>query len=1663
MAFDPDAFLKTPVDPAPPSSGEFNPDKFLSEDNTPPFDPDAFLAASTAPTAKDIYIANRQKLQQMPLLQKAGEFVADLPEAAYNTIGGLTQAIPTAIKTIGQAFEPNQTGTNARQDILDAGLTNAADVSQAFDTGLPRFLNAITGKQLTPEELGQQYDQEQAYQATRNKIQNLGANPAISQNLQAQGGLGSILGQISAPGTAQVNSERQNQIEPLVDPTMYIPFGAAGGGIRAGLTKLGLETAREAAPGLTATLAGKAIGGIGKGLQTASGAKDALNASLQKVVQGVTGNDKLAELAGHSGTEAAIGLASKALGMGEGGALAGFLAPQALKQAGDATASAGKILQEGRGTVPFFERMAQEAVAQGNPLASNVYRLMDSTGVGGLLEKSATGVKDAVKATAFSAPYQLPLAGDDPEQAANTVAGNLGFGLAGAGLHAFHPIDSASLQAMHDLDVAAVRKTNPEIDQMAASQASQAAARALIKNPNLTQDQAENIGANYARQTLGSVASIIRTNPDVVWHLEPGDISDGNRQWVDKDGKSHIALNMDSKSILQQATGHELIHHIQSAGTRNEILSDLLGDPETKENGYLRTHNADGTVTDDPNWLHFRQQYNKALGNTGAQPNNTGKVSVSDRKAAEEYLAEIAGSVLAGRTSTGELNYNRIRRSGASDKILEKVLGPNSRMRLDPLQSEFLPEGFDSLKWLNDHPDIKDRVFDYLKDKDYLNHTDKTEFSDEFSTRSDTLERMNADPKRFFKKYGNDASLVWSFDKAGEPSAVRVAKKKEEESTAAAQANELFEKLKADPTKFQIVTRADGGKEIRFRDLDDTMLGSLRHLNSMHKDNLIQLNDIVNKMPGTVLRFTYQPAITGKGKYAARETGIYEGIPYDIFISQPGGAKSSPNILTHILNLDQMIKNQRMIQGLMTKASLPVDPRYNDAEWFRSSLAKMAKAHQEGRKSTDGTGISDADRDFLNLAMGIQPVGKEGINLLGDTLNEKLGTMAKIPSAIRSFRLDRINRMSPSEAWGNIPFQYPASKFNKRPEVSENVLNRPEPAGAGETGAEDYLKNNDYVFNALRPIVDKAVDQGQKLFRGTKDKAQWLDRMAVKAEKGINSLVDGSANFLPMLYDALKGGVARLSGKDAEAERARLTDDFLHDVRSGKDAGKFVAEETENGVEVNPVAPVKEDKPESNIEPHESFDIDPREALKATAETERVAKLIAEAKKTGQSRFVFNDETGRAAQVYLKPDNTATVRIPGHNMFEEAASTHDNVRNAVGDLVDKGFTFQGATLEKKISRAAKVGRAENLIKAGMALGQTRFHFNHDDGRMAALISRKDGKYSITGISTNRQFASPESAIKFMHDKGFNLMSSGLEKKLTKKGAHPDQNAPPREREAMFRPEIDRQNPAQGLNSNYENNGDSGAEASQLNGLGANLGGGQQGREGGGSGNDGTNAGRAVSTNPEKLGPLSPQNALRAIESHGLTPIERDENGGLKRASKDRHDTDLIGAARRAGLYINPKKANVDYRKGDDLGGAEHEVYNHSGTDGRLYKITRPGKFGISADGNEYLQRLANAEELWPDLGYKIHGVTIKEGFPQFIHSMKAIEGEHPTEPEMQQWMKDQGWIPIPGRFNAWKDSKSGAIMYDAHEGNFIKRPDGSMVPIDSDVRIPNTETASIPK
>ena len=157
--------------------------------------------------------------------------------------------------------------------------------------------------------------------------------------------------------------------------------------------------------------------------------------------------------------------------------------------------------------------------------------------------------------------------------------------------------------------------------------------------------------------------------------------------------------------------------------------------------------------------------------------------------------------------------------------------------------------------------------------------------------------------------------------------------------------------------------------------------------------------------------------------------------------------------------------------------------------------------------------------------------------------------------------------------------------------------------------------------------------------------------------------------------------------------------------------------------------------------------------------------------------------------------------------------------------------------------------------------------------------------------------------------------------------------------------------------------------------------------------------------------------------------------------------------------------------GPEIGrGGEHIVHH---TEGRreVQKLTLPdtGGYGFVPDvdgdivwlrpaiASEYLGRLGLMDAVF-GVPSRVTGIlTNHQGAPQIASSQPWVDGIIPESDEVSDWLHEQGFAPVPRRFHERGSVPAGSVWYrrtddilmgDAVPRNFLKTPDGIIVPID---------------
>ncbi len=156
-------------------------------------------------------------------------------------------------------------------------------------------------------------------------------------------------------------------------------------------------------------------------------------------------------------------------------------------------------------------------------------------------------------------------------------------------------------------------------------------------------------------------------------------------------------------------------------------------------------------------------------------------------------------------------------------------------------------------------------------------------------------------------------------------------------------------------------------------------------------------------------------------------------------------------------------------------------------------------------------------------------------------------------------------------------------------------------------------------------------------------------------------------------------------------------------------------------------------------------------------------------------------------------------------------------------------------------------------------------------------------------------------------------------------------------------------------------------------------------------------------------------------------------------------------------------------------GGEHVVYNSVEGPDRVFKITHPGQAGLtivthqnshgecnaalgSATPAEYLERFIIVNELFGDAVF-FEGIIEGEQ-PSLIISQPKLEGVLPEQPEITAYLRDKMKFERVDTL-IWHRPADGVVIGDTKRSNFLKTPDGEILPIDVAARFATPEmTAS---
>lgn len=1024
MAFDPFSSgqaTEIPAANAPPSSNGFDP--FASGQATPldeaPLDP---LAARTK---------KYQEEQDKGVLPTLGEYALNVanPEN-WRRVG---EGLWDTAKSIGSGAQDLLSGKAAPLGDLQAAAMAQFPGGAAYERYLSnpyRFLTShfVPGGN-SPEQLREMAKADLAREASTQAELEKAPNPERASSLMM----------VTDPLNAALFAG------PLARGAGLVGDAARGAEAAAAVGKAG-----EFAPvaSLTRRAAAAVLDPLGAGTekigQTVEAGRGYLPGKINAVQAKYAIPPSIAAQGGRAVTFGAIGnLFAGHAGAALGAAIAS--APETLQTLGGALRAAARALVAGEGSEGFFETIARDATV--GPKVQTMAAFLDRTGLGRVLEGTARTLHEGAGAAILFSPIDILTSGGDTDQAAQQTLSNFAF--ASLGHAAGEPLRDNSRA------VIALKQANDVAWFMGRSERA-ADLPALQERLQNRGDPRELIAiAQYARAHPNEQIHFVKSGKDAT--AAHFDTATGT-----------VELNLDSPDWMPQILGHEMVHAWNASGKRGDALLELLGNPETRKDGFLVSYDPE---TGAPKYREdaevkfgsFVNRYLERLQNNlnaqGMRPEEvTQRVEAYKNNLgalAEEYLAESLGSWLGSFTKKGELVFSRVRRNRFFDSFLERFAGddvsgvPASLQRLfgvtAPQAPRFgvggIPNSLRKLysQFIRSHESARGRPEDFQYDKNFRTQS----FSQE------DVQKNPADAARFF---GNSDEFVFSTDSQGNPTGnVEFRKAREAEKIAQARAAALVDILAnrkpTNPLEVQRRERIDknGVKTVEFsgRHLPDDVIQALvdaGHLSPRQADSIRRQNEVMGS--GQPVRVFYQKA-SHKGKFGAFVGEYKDIIPFEWQISQPKGAGKGANLLIRNVDLGQVRDN---FDGAVRRAKrmnegVPFSSREEAMAALKTYLTNQSRGYGGTGEVREGTPppalpaagkLSVPQRDFINELLGVNLRDVNDVRLKAQDAGEKLST-----SAIKSFRMDRTATLDVMASEQAAPVDYNAIKNNFSPSEDE--------------------------------------------------------------------------------------------------------------------------------------------------------------------------------------------------------------------------------------------------------------------------------------------------------------------------------------------------------------------------------------------------------------------------------------------------------------------------------------------------------------------------------------------------------------------------------------------------------------------------------------------------
>jgi hypothetical protein len=884
------------------------------------------------------------------------------------------------------------------------------------------------------------------------------------------------------------------------------------------------------APSVSSRLGGGFLKGVARPLERTGSFFDSLNESTAPARQQLSSIvPKVAS--GMAAKLVPTGLAGAAVGYlaGDGdekdaakGFLYGAVAPELMMKAGAITRSLGETVALGEATLPFWTRFSHSLEANGLTKASKLAQLADpfataatdaglfgkSFAVGkrvayGAATTAADFVGGAVKGAVPAAALGYYAGGDanSAEGAAATAVGahfGVPFALIGGVSNAFEPTYSpgklasmrvgnlSTLKARWQMDPASLERLNSlppgqQLDIAAFAAGSPDFALLLLNHPA---DQAK---VQVALAGSPEKAPDLATTP-------------GLRFTDPSSGRSAIAINPDADTWLAPVVAHEAAHEIIRRGGEDAVVRQVIGDPALGVPGIATqfgpdgepVKNPDGSYALHPDFQAAKADYEKRMLRVTGVP-----TTLTPEAMALEYAAEAGADHILGHSMGAPIVDTTALARPAIGDFVRDLAGGNDFVRNilgkfgvgfqpsgDVVRGSMNLEGAAGRPGLTHAPEIDNLVSKYARE--FLQGQSEPMPADEpvgtvvgkqavlnnpsllqslFPASSEIAWQPNGLPAGVEIRNGRpvvvDESKIWK-------SAQQIAKDQTDMVAAIGEAVKSAKDVASDPKAVQPVAQENGQAVLAGRYFSPETLAALERsgkFNPVQMANLTNLSNWIKSNPGGFSKMLYQPASKGS-RYASLRAGWRSEVPYAIRVTK------ADNVVVQTLAYDNAVASLRKMWAK--------DPERMARLWENQiSTVKDLNTYltnlSEGKHGTEG--IGDAKRDVLNLATGISTTGRADVNPLYDF------SAKKIPSIIRTRRIDRINRLTSDErpeAFPWSPEAYRRAKVNYTPgdgpsatgvmvEASAEGAVQPDALAPGSPGSPGTPADGDQANGKMGP------------------------------------------------------------------------------------------------------------------------------------------------------------------------------------------------------------------------------------------------------------------------------------------------------------------------------------------------------------------------------------------------------------------------------------------------------------------------------------------------------------------------------------------------------------------------------------------------------------------